>query len=245
MNGLTIASTAIRTDADGRYCLNDLHRASGGEKRHGPSYWLANAQSRALVDELATTGIPVVTAEGAVGGTYVAKELVYAYAMWISPAFHLKVIRAYDAMVSAPAPAPTTSDLLNDPAAMRGLLLGYTEKVMALQGRVEKLEPKADALDRIATGTDGSFCLTDAAKAMQMQPRHFTAWLQKLGWIHRRPMGTGWLGYQVKIAAGMLEHKVTTGEKTDGTEWASTQVRVTAKGMAKLAELASTDRAAA
>ena len=128
---------------------------------------------------------------------------------------------------------------------MRGLLLGYTEKVMALQGRVEKLEPKADALDRIATGTDGSFCLTDAAKAMQMTPRHFTAWLQKLGWIHRRPMGTGWLGYQAKIASGVLEHKVTTGEKTNGTEWASTQVRVTAKGMAKLAELASAERTAA
>jgi hypothetical protein len=100
MSDLIISGILVRIDGDGRYCLNDLHRASGGEKRHGPSYWLANAQTRALIDELATTGIPVVASEGAAGGTYVAKELVYAYAMWISPKFHLTVIRAYDDLVT-------------------------------------------------------------------------------------------------------------------------------------------------
>lgn len=40
---------------------------------------------------------------GRYGGTWGCKELVYAYAMWISAAFHLKVIRAYDAMVTTPA----------------------------------------------------------------------------------------------------------------------------------------------
>jgi hypothetical protein len=109
---LIVADTAIRQDTAGRFSLNDLHRAAGGAKRHQPSDWLRLQQTQELLSELETpgnpgvsetTGIPVVSIEGRAGGTFVAKELVYAYAMWISPAFHLKVIRAYDAMVTAPA----------------------------------------------------------------------------------------------------------------------------------------------
>ena len=70
-----------------------------------------------------------------------------------------------------------------------------------------------------------------------MQPRKFIAKLQQMGWIYRRPMGSGWLAYQDRITVGHMEHKVTTGDKSDGTEWTSTQVRVTAKGMARLSVL--------
>lgn len=125
--------------------------------------------------------------------------------------------------------------VLGDPAAMRALLLGYTEKVIALQDKVEVLEPKADALDRFATVTDGSFCMTDAAKTLQVPPRKFITKLQELRWIYRRPMGSGWLAHQERINQGVMEHKVTTGDKSNGTEWANTQARITAKGMARLA----------
>ncbi|WP_143706568.1 KilA-N domain-containing protein, partial [Xenorhabdus innexi] len=91
----------ISTDKQGRYRLNDLHKASGGEAKHQPSLWSTNQQTQALVDLLKkeTLGNPIVSIEGRKGGTYACKELVYAYAMWISPEFHLHVIRTFDAVI--------------------------------------------------------------------------------------------------------------------------------------------------
>lgn len=111
-HALVVANTAIRQDAEGRYCLNDPHKAAGGENRHRPSMWLENQQTQELVEEIAKAGIPAleqnqpvsVIKGGSSPGTYVCKELVYAYAMWISPKFHLTVIRAFDALVSGRKP---------------------------------------------------------------------------------------------------------------------------------------------
>lgn len=118
--------------------------------------------------------------------------------------------------------------VLNDPAAMRGLLMTYTEKVLVLQ-------PKADALDRIATYTDGSLCLSDAAKTLQVRPKDLTRWLEENLWIYKRRGSSEWIGYQRVIQSGNLETKVCTIPKRDGSDHVVTQVRLTPKGISRLA----------
>lgn len=125
--------------------------------------------------------------------------------------------------------------VLSDPAAMRGLLLTYTEKVLTLEHKVDELAPKAEALDRIADA-DGTMNLTLAAKALQAQPKKLFSWLREKHWIYRRPGGSGNIAYQDKIQAGLLTHKVTTVQREDGTDKVVEQVLVTGKGLAKLAE---------
>lgn len=126
--------------------------------------------------------------------------------------------------------------VLNDPAAMRGLLLTYSEKVIALESKVSDLSPKAEALDRIATA-DGSLCITDAAKALQVRPKDLFEFLRQNGWIYRRPGTAHDVGYQSKVMMGVLEHKVTTVTTADGNERITEQVRVTPKGLALLAKV--------
>jgi hypothetical protein len=98
----------IRQDAEGRFSLNDLHKAAGSENRHRPSIWIGNQQTQALIAEVAKAGNTALkTVKGGnAPGTFVAWQLVYAYAMWVSPSFHLKVIRAYDALVTSQVAAP-------------------------------------------------------------------------------------------------------------------------------------------
>ena len=100
-----VAGIAVKTDTEGRYCLNDFHKAAGGEAKHKPGNWLQGQQTQELVEEIGTAGIPALVTQrgGSTPGTYVCKELVYAYAMWVSPKFHLHVIRTYDLVVQEQA----------------------------------------------------------------------------------------------------------------------------------------------
>ena len=107
---LVIGDFSIRQDEEGRFCINDLHKASGALEKHQPAFFMRNKQTKDLIDELESeimicknadhkAAVNTIKGKGLEQGTYVVKEIVYAYAMWISPKFHLMVIRAYDSMV--------------------------------------------------------------------------------------------------------------------------------------------------
>jgi hypothetical protein len=115
----------ISHDALGRFNLSDLYRAAGSQPRHRPSYWLTNSRTRKLIEALkleagipasnsgkglnleagipASKFEPVATVKGhGITATYVVMELVYDYAMWVSPDFELKVIRTFHALQTRP-----------------------------------------------------------------------------------------------------------------------------------------------
>ena len=145
----------------------------------------------------------------------------------------IEIIERFDAYERGAAPDPMKA--LNDPATMRGLLLSYTGKVLALEAENASLTPKAKALDRIATAY-GSLNQTEAAKTLQVAPRELTRYLSTHAWFYRRPGSKTWLGYQDRINAGLIEHKTDAVTLADGTERVVTQARITPKGLARLAE---------
>lgn len=109
MTAITIFETGIRQDAQGRFCLNDLHRAAGGAKRHAPNEWVRIKHTRELAQELSRPGIPgLVSVNGGTRqGTYACRELVIAYAAWISAAFHVKVLQVFLAATAPVRPLLT------------------------------------------------------------------------------------------------------------------------------------------
>ena len=147
---IVIDGAVIHRDQFGRYCLNDLHKASGGADKHAPFRFIRNDQTQALIGELnrspnmvnasIDSGIPLPPVEvirgGLNQGTYVVKQIVYAYAMWISANFHLKVINTFDSLVTQKPAELSRMDLIQ-------LALQAEQENQVLRGQVAILEPKA------------------------------------------------------------------------------------------------------
>lgn len=209
---LAVAGVSVRQDAQGRYCLNDLHKAAGGEDRHGPSYWTETQQTKDLVAEIFNSrnsgNYPIESSAGRYGGTFVCKELVYAYAMWISAKFHLQVIRAYDALMQQQVQTqqppimhtPLTADLAAVDALARLLNVAPSGRIamarVALEHSAPHLLPAlpgyaVDAPPSVLVSGTGSSMVTASATALlkkhgaKMSPAKFNETLAKHGLLSR------------------------------------------------------------
>lgn len=147
----------------------------------------------------------------------------------LSPEFTARIIDRWQAL-EAQQPAFEIPQTLPEALMLAAQL---AQEAARLEAELKAAEPKLLALDKIAVAKD-SLCLQETAKALQMRPADLIAWLQAHEWIYKRVGSAQWLGYQAKVQTGLLEHKVTTVSRSDGSEKVVTQVRVTAKGLTRL-----------
>lgn len=129
---------------------------------------------------------------------------------------------------------PPLPDFSNPADAARAWAEQY-EAAASAQVKVEQLLPKEAALERISMA-DGSMTITSTAKLLQMRPKDLFQWLREKGWIYKRTGSGVDLGYQRRVQVGYLEHKTTLVARSDGSEKVTEQVRVTPKGLSKLAQ---------
>ena len=156
------------------------------------------------------------------------KEAAKRFRKWVTAEVLPAIRKTGGYLVAAPEETP-------EALALRALTVLHAT-VERQKVQLAEALPKAEALDRIATA-DGSLPITAAAKALQMRPKDLFSYMQQHGWIYKRPGAAAYLGYQPKTTAGLLEHKITTVLLADGSEKITEQVRITSKGLTKLAAL--------
>ena len=93
--GGTIRVDLSRGEGNEWISLNDLHRASGGDPAKQPAEWLRQAGTKRLISEHSGNSqsacFRVVTG-GLNPGTWAHWLIATAYAEWLSPPFHLRVM---------------------------------------------------------------------------------------------------------------------------------------------------------
>ena len=128
-----------------------------------------------------------------------------------------------------------------DPAAAARAWADEVEAKRSAEGKVQQLEhqvavqaPMIDAFDRLLNA-DGTMSLTNAAKALQVQPSYLISWLLDNEWIFKRKRK--YFAYERRLQSDHLRHKASTYEDPNtGHQKVSAQVMVTGKGLAKLGE---------
>lgn len=148
----------------------------------------------------------------------VGKRDSYVIVAQLSPEFTARLVDRWQELESHPIS-------LDDPAALRAALLGYTEKVIALENTVKAQAPKVEYADALLHA-DGTTLVRDVAKALGVGVRALEKALRDKGVIlaNNAPAAT----YVAKGYFKEATHPFET--KTRGTQISHT-ARVTGKGI--------------
>ena len=123
---------------------------------------------------------------------------------------------------------------LDDPAFLRQALLGYTEKVIELEHKVQALEPKAKGLDRIADCTN-VLGIRESAKVLKIGQNQLAQYLIDHKVVYRDQYSKI-QAYQKSIDQKLV-HVVTSAPRLfESGEKVFTQVKLTQKLITRIAK---------
>ena len=117
------------------------------------------------------------------------------------------------------------------------IALQAEQEKIALECKVNELQPKADALDRISTASN-SLNLRETAKTLGVQEKKFVAWCIKHDWLYRDAKSK-LCPIAHRIQKGFLEQRAVPFTKPNGETGVSTQAMFTAKALTHLAKIFS------
>ena len=164
MNQLITFDPQAIKQLDGLYCLNDLHRMAGGERKHTPSRFIRLDKTQALIKALQdieaqkTIQDPKQGYEphnpkngcgqvfkvingGSMQGVYGNRKIVYAYANWIDPYFYAGVLEVFDKIATGQTRTTSHTAEINQLChELKGItqLLTFCGRNLALHGKQTK-----------------------------------------------------------------------------------------------------------
>ena len=123
---------------------------------------------------------------------------------------------------------------LDDPAFLRQALLGYTEKVIELEHKVQTLEPKAKGLDRIADCTN-VLGIRESAKVLKIGQNQLAQYLIDHKVVYRDQYSKI-QAYQKSIDQKLVHVVASAPRLTESGEKVFTQVKLTQKLITRIAK---------
>lgn len=234
-------------------------RQSAEWRARRPTDWLRSADAKRFIASLAEVLMVVdshhelhqVVRDGGDADTRAHWQIGLAYAKYLSPEFHMwcnTVVRDFmEGRISLPAQPDQVGammQVLRDPGKALALIQDCFTRLQAADARAEQVTIQRDEATARATvlataherfaSHEGSFTVTVAAKTLKIPPRKLFAWLASRGWIYKPGPKSSWVAYQDKIRSEVVVH-ATHEIKIDGNTEEVSQVRITTKGLDKIA----------